>query len=452
MSTFTTDQVLSLAPDAPSAKAGSALATLRKWTRLGRDAEGRMVWGECQGSGAKPYQTQIDSSEPAFRCSCPSRKFPCKHSLALLLLLAANPASFETGVWPAWVAEWATSRQEREEKRAAKKERDPEATDKPVDPAARAKRVAARADRISAGVVELDLWMRDLVRGGIAGAEARPRAFWEEMGARLVDAQAPGAARFVRELAAIPAARDAWHSRMVHSLGRLHLLARAWTRVESLPPEAQADVRAHLGWATTEAELSDVPGVPDDWLVIGQLIEEDERLRVRRTWMHGAKTGRHALVMHFAAGTASFGEVLPVVGQAFSAELVFFPGSYPQRAVIRSRLAEESASGATIPIPAGERRLAAAAGVYASALARDPWVQRVPVLLDGVIPEQAASGWLLRDDQGDALPISPRFRGGWTLLAISGADPVWMSAEWTGEHLLPLAVAHGDSLLPLTAA
>jgi predicted signal transduction protein with EAL and GGDEF domain len=79
------------------------------------------VWGECQGSGSKPYQTQVDVSGagPTFRCSCPSRKFPCKHGLALLLLQAQTPQTF-TAAEPAWVSEWRASRQERAEKKEAK--------------------------------------------------------------------------------------------------------------------------------------------------------------------------------------------------------------------------------------------------------------------------------------------------------------------------------------------
>ena len=237
---------------------------------------------------------------------------------------------------------------------------------------------------------------------------------------------------------------------MVGSLGRLYLLAAAWTRIEALPAEAQADVRAHLGWATTEAELGDVPGVDDTWTVIGQIMEEEERLRVRRTWVRGAESGRSALLLHFAAGTAPFAEMLPPVGDSLAGELAFFPGSYAQRAIVRSRREGESPPRAAPALPPGERRLVAAVGTLAAALSLDPWTERVPLILNGVIPEKAGAGWLVRDEQGDVLPISPRFRNAWTLLAVSGAHPVWLSAEWTGEHLLPLAVAQRDTLLPLT--
>src|SRR4051812_28757030 len=77
MQILTTEQVLALAPDAASVKAGQGLANPASWVSLGRDE--RSVWGECQGSGKLPYRTQMDAHGPAFHCSCPSRKFPCKH-------------------------------------------------------------------------------------------------------------------------------------------------------------------------------------------------------------------------------------------------------------------------------------------------------------------------------------------------------------------------------------
>ena len=73
--TWTQEQILALAPDASSAKNGVALATSRKWSSLGCNE--KAVWGDFQGSGKEPYKTQIDLTEPAFKCTCPSRKFPC---------------------------------------------------------------------------------------------------------------------------------------------------------------------------------------------------------------------------------------------------------------------------------------------------------------------------------------------------------------------------------------
>ena len=107
-------QVAQLAPDPPSLKAGRQLANPRLW--LATHINDRVLWGEVQGSGKDPYRTQIDLGAIAFKCTCPSRKFPCKHGLALLLLRAQNAAAFGQGEPPAWVAKWLASRQQRAEK------------------------------------------------------------------------------------------------------------------------------------------------------------------------------------------------------------------------------------------------------------------------------------------------------------------------------------------------
>src|SRR3954469_20588843 len=99
---LTADQVLALAPDASSAAAGRKLAGTKGWHRLGRNPAA--LWGECQGSAL--YQVRVDLADLTTRCSCPSRKFPCKHALGLLLLAAATPAALPAGEPPAWVGDW----------------------------------------------------------------------------------------------------------------------------------------------------------------------------------------------------------------------------------------------------------------------------------------------------------------------------------------------------------
>jgi len=112
-SNWTADRVVALAPDPASAKNGKGLAILNKWSNLGKDEQ--IIWGECKGSGKDPYRTQVDLSEPAFRCSCPSRKFPCKHGLGLLFLMVSQPTVLTSGTPPDWVTDWIASRAKREE-------------------------------------------------------------------------------------------------------------------------------------------------------------------------------------------------------------------------------------------------------------------------------------------------------------------------------------------------
>ena len=89
---FSEEQILALAPDESSKKSGKELSSPAKWVSKGVNE--LALWGECQGSGSKPYQTQVDVINIAFKCSCPSRKFPCKHGIGLLLLYARKKSDF----------------------------------------------------------------------------------------------------------------------------------------------------------------------------------------------------------------------------------------------------------------------------------------------------------------------------------------------------------------------
>src|SRR5689334_9069774 len=159
MSPLTVAQVLALSPDDASSKAARGLVKPAKWVTFGAAEQG--LWGECQGSGAKPYQVMVDANGSGSKCSCPSRKFPCKHGLALMLMHAEGTGGFAKDP-PPWLIEWIESRRERAEKQVAKKEAAADAP--PPDPAKAAKRQEVRLDKMRAGAAYLELWMRDLVR------------------------------------------------------------------------------------------------------------------------------------------------------------------------------------------------------------------------------------------------------------------------------------------------
>ncbi|HEX5889724.1 MAG TPA: SWIM zinc finger family protein, partial [Pyrinomonadaceae bacterium] len=189
---YSVEQIIALAPDAASAKAGRSLATPGKWQNVGQDE--RALWGECQGSGAKPYQTVIDLNESAFKCSCPSRKFPCKHALGLFLLIA-NQSGKTVTTPPDWAAEWLTKRDQQAQRKseaAQKAAEEPDEATLARRAAQKAKRSLDRGAKVVAGLKELELWLRDLLRHGLAAAQTRPIDYWEQMAARLIDAQAPG--------------------------------------------------------------------------------------------------------------------------------------------------------------------------------------------------------------------------------------------------------------------
>jgi len=446
MPTWTTQQIEALAPDAASAKAGKGLASQSKWKTLGCTEQA--AWGECQGSGKDPYQTQVELSEPAFRCSCPSRKFPCKHGLGLMLIYAAQPAAFKDNSPPDWVTGWLTDRVKRAEQKAEKDAAKAERAAQPVDPAAQAKRAGQRMAKVTAGLEYVETWLTDLVRSGLTGVTSQPYGFWETPAARMVDAQAPGLARMIRDLGGIAGAGDGWQERLLERLGRLYLLTEGFRRLDTLPEPTQADIRSLIGWTVTQDELfASVPegaGTRDRWLVTGQRVEDEGQLRVQRTWLRGHSTGQDALLLHFAAFNQKLDHAFSP-GSGFEAELIFYPSAYPLRALIRSR----QEGGAQAAAPVGHASLSAASAAYAAALSAHPWLEEFPVVLETSTLLRQGDGWLVRDSGGNAWPVTPAFTRGWHLFAVSGGHPVTLAGEWNGDHLLPLACWTAGAFYPL---
>jgi len=439
--TWTTEQVLALSPDAKSIKNGKSLASLNKWQTLG--CTDNATWGECRGSGKNPYRTQIDLTEPAFRCSCPSRKFPCKHALALFLLLTEQSTAFTEHSPPGWVQEWLEKRTQTTQKKQAK-----QAT--LVDPAAQAKRSEKREAKIQAGLVDLDLWLRDLICQGLATAQSQPYSFWDQPAARMVDAQAPALARRLREMASLPHGGTDWPSQLLAELGQLHLLIQGYQRQETLPVAVVDELRSQLGWTQKHEELlttakqpnSGIETLHDTWSVLGMRTFEEEHLRVQRIWLQGSK-GRPALILSFAYGSNSI-DVSLIPGTALTADLVFYPGLYPLRALVQDRSEAKS-----LPAMDAGVTIAEAMTAYGHAIAQNPWLAEFPLLLQAVVPGLQDSELYLRDSEGHQLWVNPSFVKYWELLALSGGHPVTLMGEWNGKTLLPLSLWTEDRFIAL---
>jgi len=434
---LTTDAIAALAPDAASASAGRKLGRAAAWRTLGGDAT--TLWGECQGSAL--YQVRVDRATYATACSCPSHKFPCKHALGLLFIAAGEAAALTEIQQPDWAAAWNAKRAAAAERREAK-EQDKKEGAVAVETAPDGKTPNKRADKrvaaVGKGLATLDLWLDDLMRGGLVSVESRPSSFWFDEASRLVDAKATGVAAQVRRMAGIPHSLPDWPARLLAALGSLALLSEAYGRIETLDPALQEDVRQAIGWTLKEDEVvAQGERVEDDWFVLGSYSfeNEDDRLRLQRTWLLGVETGRVALVLQFAFGTRSFTLTLPA-GARRHAVLAFWPSAYPVRALIEEGTMTDARSAA---LPPSMESLDAFLASVAAATARRPWLDRYAGFLAQVVPVLTAERrWLVRDREGKALPL---LRGDhWTLLALSGGHPIDLAVEWDGDALRPLAI------------
>ena len=433
---WTSQRVMELAPDAASGKAGQGLASPRKWPSTGRDAGA--VWGECQGSGSKPYQVQVDLSGPTFKCSCPSRKFPCKHGIGLMLMAAAD--GVPEAPQPQWVTDWLASRVERAEKKQAKIDAPP----KPVDEAAQSRRREKRLGQVADGLASLDVWVRDLVRGGLATVPGRGYAFFDDPARRMVDAQAPGVAARLRGLAAVASGGAGWERRFAEELASLHLLVAAHARLDDLPEPTRDDVLATLGIAQpTEAVLAR-PAVRDRWQIIAREVIEDDRLRTARTWLFGTATRRPAVVITSAYGGAAI-DVSLSPGTAFDGDLCFYPGTGP-RAAVKAR-----GTPSRLAALDGPDTVDGLCDLASAANAAHPWLGEIVVPVRSLTAVRSTAGLALVDRAGQSVPAVLADAAQWTLLAISGGSPTDLAVAFDGRRARPLGMVHDGAFTSLVA-
>jgi hypothetical protein len=433
---MTVAEVLALAPDGASAKAGQSLSGPREWVVRAHDDDA--LWGECKGSAKEPYRASVARATSAYACSCPSRKFPCKHVLGLMLAFASGDVA--AGTRPEWVTSWLDGRKAREERARAKTVGAPTtATDPGAADDAAKKRLAAREKRIAEGLTELERFVADVMRLGLAHARTQPASFWETRAARLVDAQCPGLARRVRDLPSVLASGAEWEGRTLAKLGELALLARAYARRDALPEALRADVRRHVGWTTTHDEIvaRAFEVIDDTWTVLGSRVVADERLAARRTWFAGERSGRTALVLQFAPSGVPPEVARP--GTRVVARSTFVESAAPLRAVLL-----DPRDVAPAPRPRGLASIDAAHALVARALAGDPWLERFALTFDAVTPQRANDRWVLRDAHGDEMALARDVREPRALDALAGGAPLVVAGEWSDVGFYPLGVWTGE--------
>lgn len=265
------------APNAAAIKNGRGLVLKNKFVALHQSPDGEVLFGECKGSGASNYRTSCDfarADNPTYRCSCPSRQFPCKHCLGLMYAFVEGK-KFTSAELPEDLA----AKREKLAQRVEKKKTEA-ATPKKVNKAALAKKIKAQLD----GLDLLEKLTHDLVRTGMGNTSAKTAKQIEDQAKQLGNAYLPGAqaalhnytklfasddGRFDSDLPA--PRREAIYSEALDQLSRLHALVRQGRaylqrRLEDpeLKPETETGIAAWLGHAWQLRELMDAGLVERD--------------------------------------------------------------------------------------------------------------------------------------------------------------------------------------------
>lgn len=425
---LTLDKIEALAPDQASLTASRKLLKAAAWPTL--TAGENLVWGECQGSGSTPYRVVVSEADAGYKCTCPSRKFPCKHSLALMWMRAEGKVAFAVAPVPEWVKDWLSRR--RGPVAVAEKTTEDEvpkpsirlahaAAEEPGDPKDEARAAAARERNrvereatILSGLADLDVWLNDQVERGMASFIAQSAKECRAIAERLVDAKASALAT---RLDALPSRLFSMREPMrpqaaVKELGQVHLIAEAYRRQSELPLSLTPDIRHAVGWTLTrEALLSDATAlrVSGTWCTIAVVSEvQPDRLRRIETWLwcEDDSSARVALLLDFvpvASGASASGGY--VVGDRFEAEVVFYPSVLPLRAQILQRLGDTHSTNNNVIFPSTS--LTESLASYNAALAQLPWLGTWPMTFRTAEVRRAGEALYLLDLDGDfALPLA----------------------------------------------
>ena len=294
---------------------------------------------------------------------------------------------------------------------------------------------AARAERVAAGLDELDQWLRDQVRTGIAELGRGGYGPLDRMAARMVDAQAPGVAGMLRGLPG-ELAGEGWPGRLLEQLGALHLLVAAHRRIDELPPDLAATVRSRVGYPVRKADVLAGPAVADHWFAVGAVDSLDYRLVSRRVWLYGATTRRWALLLSFAP-PGGFLDDSVTAGQRLHANLHFYPGSGQYRALLGERWDVLQPAD-----PPGPETYAELLERFADLLAADPWATRMPAVVRAaaVPPDRPGGRWQLREDSGAYRELVELGGEPWPMFARSLGAPTPIFGEWGPAGLRPLSL------------
>lgn len=199
---ITEQLIMMAAPNSGAVANGRKISQKNDFSGLKKSADETLIWGDCAGSGKNPYRTSadfIDPDAPVFRCSCPSRQFPCKHALGLLFDWLAGK-TFETAEIPQDIADKRAKKEARAEKAAEKKE---ESAPKKVNTAARTKKLKKQLE----GLDMAEKMVNELLTAGLNTLAGTAVSTYQSLAKELGNYYLPGpqllVSRMVMEMEAI---------------------------------------------------------------------------------------------------------------------------------------------------------------------------------------------------------------------------------------------------------
>ena len=289
------------------------------------------MWGSFRGSSAEPYDTVVDHVTVGVQLHVPEPAGAVQARAGAVAAVDRRARPRRRRARPRHVVARAAPGGRRPPRR---RPADRPGRRRPSDPATRRRRGRrpgrstatnttcrrrpidrpdGRDDRVARmydGLDELDRWLVDRMRTGLADPALARYATWDALAARLVDARAGSLANRVRRLAGLVGASPDWHERVLDEIGLLHLLSQAGRRLGTLPGRPRRPGGDHDRLAgppgTTCSPAFPTP-TTGSWP--GRSDTREDRIEVRRTGCAAPPPTGGPLVLSFAAYRQSLDDV-----------------------------------------------------------------------------------------------------------------------------------------------
>ncbi len=377
----------------------------------------------------------IDLQDLAYKCTCPVKRQPCKHSLSLLLQYADPLINIPTQSPPEEVKIWI----EKRDKKALPKSK--EALEKTA-----ANKVQNKSDRLHlmrSGIEELRLRILDLVHNGITQLYDNPILI-DEFAARMVDAKLGGIGKQIR-LLKVSMQHDDWTSNWLHAISQWQIAIKMSDKFDSLSDGLQADLLQFLGYHHKKDDLNMLPIESDIWIVLGALVtDEGERIKSRKTYLKSSKGNSITMLMEFVFGNNPF-EIILNVGNIIEAEVIYFPSSFPFRITIRSfKILDKKSAFVT-----GFSNLELLCTDFIDKSLKSPLLHSFGYILNDVYIRNENEKFVIIDSQDRKLEISLAAKDAWVGVSISAIQAISIFGIWNGQQFEIISYLTESKILQL---
>jgi len=335
----------STAPNQNAIVNGWGLVRKNSFVRYNVSQDESIIFGECIGSGSSNYLTSVDfvkPDNPVFRCTCPSRQFPCKHALGLMYAYVSGK-KFSREEIPADILEMRDKVEKREEKKKEKPEGNTAGEPKKVNKAALVKKVKAQLE----GLELMDKIIKSILQGGLGTINEKTLKILEDQAKQLGNFYIPGAQTALREFILLfknANDREKIYTRAVELLTILYSMSeKGKEQLEKRvnEPDASYDVKSNLdewlGHAWQLSELKEAGLVQKDvdllQLSFNSYVDEARQEFVDEgNWLN-LKTGQLVTTLNYRPFKAAkyIREEDSVYSVVHTEELFIYPGGMNPR-------------------------------------------------------------------------------------------------------------------------